>query len=101
MKNAVRRTGLTVALVGAMLVPLSAAPANAFPGSCYLEKAATIPRVYGGCWDGSGTFSIWAQCKEPWGYVFRQSPWTRVQFLSTADVWCAGSVYLYGMYKRG
>lgn len=99
MKHPLRRIGLTLVALCAMLLPLGAAPANASPGSCYVYKA-NIPRVYGGCWTGSGTFSVWAQCHEPWGYVYRQSPWTRVEFLATADVWCAGTVMYYGMYQR-
>ena len=100
MKNSVRRAGLTIALVSLMLLPFGAAPANASPGSCTVYKAAVLPRVYGACWTGSGSFSVWAECHEPWGYVFRQSAWVRAQLFATADVWCRGSVMYYGMYQR-
>jgi hypothetical protein len=100
MKHPARRMGLLFGLLAALLLTLGAAPANASPESCYIFQSLTLPRVYGGCWAGTGTFRVWAQCHEPWGYVLRESPWVTAGFPNTADVRCAGSVYRYGMNKR-
>lgn len=78
MKTRMRRIGFTLGVLVAMLLPLSAAPANAVPTNCWHTQYNTF--VAGNCNSGTGDFRLWALCYDTaWGqgYYVAYSGWRK------------------------
>jgi len=98
MKHPVRRIWL-IGLLAVMLMPITAAPAMAYPTDCSATKAATMPVVYANCYSGNGYYRAWAQCRSGGWYWMAYGGWARPGFSNSMTNCWGGSVVSYN-YER-
>lgn len=85
MKNPVKRIALTAALVGGLLLPLGAAPANAYPSNCSFTRYNTF--VYAKCGSGTGHYRVWAVCEDT--VFWRSNTWIASWWQTPGSRWAA------------